>query len=525
MWLSIRLPQLPLESLCLPAADSAASSGKTLALHQQFADPAKAQAVVENNRVICLNAFARQQGIRVGQTLTSAYALCDDIQLFARHPAQELQKLTSLATVIYHYSPNVVIDDRGLLLIEIARSLKLYQGLEKLIALLGEDLKQEQVEFQLAIGHTATSAEILSYQDLDYSLSCWQSPRQTIDTNLLSSRIAELPVELIDLSPKVIEKIRSVGLTHIGELQALPCSAIRKRFGKALSDYLLKLHGQLADPRDYFMPAETFYQKLDFIDVIQNRQGLLFPIKRLTQALCRFLTVKQKNCQCLRWELFDSDKNVIGFDVLLTESLINDKVYIELTQLNLERYSLHAPIEAIALTANKLNDLIAINQQLFEQAADFKQSTAFINKIRARLGNGSCYTLEQKAEHVPELACRQVADIKANDYAISRYQNLQPGDQVSVDQLSFDENLSVDNQTLTRPSWLLEQPQRIHFNQTKLIWQGELKIVSAQERITSYWWKKKVARDYYLAEHDDGTLYWVFYDQLRQQWFLHGVYS
>ena len=519
MWLSIRLPQLPLESLCLLPSESSYPDSKRSASQRQFIEQSNALAVVENNRIICINTIAKKQGVRVGQSITSAYALCDDIQIFNRNVPQELQKLTSLAMVIYGYSPNVVIDDRGLLLIEIAASLKLYKGLNNLIALLGESLNQEQVEYQLAIGHTPACAEILSNKELNYSLPCWQESKQTIDNSMLKLRLAKLPIGFMSVPQKTIEKIRSVGLTHIGELQQLPGSAIRKRFGKQLCDYLYKLDGQLVDPKSYFVPAETFYQKLDFIDVIQHRQGLLFPIKRLVQSLCRFLTVKQMNCQCLRWELFDSDKNVIGFDVLLTDSLINDKIYIELTQLNLERYSLHAPIEAISLTVNKLGELTAINQQLFEQAADFKQSTTFINKIRARLGNKSCYTLTQKDEHVPELACRQIAEINTNYDIKSGYQNLRSGDQLDTDQVYSEKAV------LTRPSWLLEQPQPIHFNQRKLIWQGELKIVSAQERLTSYWWKKKVARDYYLAEHDNGTLYWVFYDQLRQQWFLHGVYS
>ena len=81
------------------------------------------------------------------------------------------------------------------------------------------------------------------------------------------------------------------------------------------------------------------------------------------------------------------------------------------------------------------------------------------------------------------------------------------------------------NQQTSRPAWLFEKPKAIRFNQRKLLWQGELQIISSQEKITSYWWKKNVARDYFLAEHEDGTIYWVFFDQVKKQWFLHGVYG
>jgi len=505
MWLSIYLPQLPLETLYRSQTVFFTAEHKH-----------KPQAIIENNLIVCANSSAIEQGVKINQSISSAYALCHDIIIHERNLPQERQQLNALALSLYHFSPNIVVEPKGLLLIEIAHSLKLYKGLQNLIATLTQELQQEAITFQLAIGHNPKSAEILSHKDLDYSLACWNLDTEQIDRNMLELKLAELPVELMLLPARRIQQIRSVGIKQLGQLKNIPDSAIRKRFGQQTSDYLLQLYSRKADPKDYFVPPESFQQKLEFIDVVHHRQGMLFPIKRLVQMLCRFLTVKQKNCQCLHWELWDTESNVIGFDVLISDSQISDRTFIELTQLNLERYTLHAPIEAIALTADKLTELNATNRQLFEQTETFKQSTAFVNKIRAKLGNESCYSLAQRDEHVPELAYQQVTEIS---HTVNGNPKASREDQHEYDKSGF------DNGSTTRPSWLLETPKPIHFNQRKLLWQGELQIISAQERITSYWWKKKVARDYFLAEHEDGTLYWVFYDQLQQQWFLHGVYS
>jgi len=278
-------------------------------------------------------------------------------------------------------------------------------------------------------------------------------------------------------------------------------SSITKRFGKNTSDYLLKLSGELADPKDYYVPDDFFEQKLDFINVVHHREGLLFPIKRLLKTLCRFLTIKQKNSQCLHWMLFDSEKNSIGFDVLIADSQIDEHVFFDLTQLNLERYTLHAPIEAISLKVVQLVDLSTRNEELFESNDAFENKTNFINKIRAKLGSESCAMLHEKTEHLPELSFELQDNFTGG--------NLQ--------------NESKDN--LTKPSWLLEKPCKIQYNLNRLIWQGELKIISHQERITNYWWQKKVARDYFLAEHDNGIIYWVFFEKLKKQWFVHGIYS
>lgn len=489
MWLSIHFPQLSLEALCF---------------HQQKAAQ-KPLAIIENNQIICANQIAFHQGIQVNQSRSSAYAICHQLDILERNHTQEQLLLDHVALLIYQYSPHISIESTGTLLVEIAQSLKLYNGLKALLKNLKQHLDQEELTYQLAIGHTPKCAEILSRSQTGEATECWQNKRQKINTLQLEKKLASLSVNLIPFSQKTIKKIQSVGIKKISELKIIDNKEVKIRFGEIVSQYLLKLYGKQPDPKDYFTPKEYFFQKIDFTDVIIHRQGLLFSIKRLIDHLTRFLTLKQKCCQELYWELFDSEKNTIGFTVLLSNSQCNIKTYIELTQLNLERYTLHAPIEGISLTVNKLNNLNIQNQSLFDDNTTFKQQTDFIHKIQAKLGVQSCYQLQQKNEHIPELA----------------YQKKQP----FLNHKENKTNTLQRQQSLMRPSWLLEKPEPIAFNQQKLIWQGELKIISSQERITHHWWKKKVARDYFIAEHDSGTLYWVFFDLIRKRWFLHGIYS
>jgi len=491
MWLSIRLAQLPLEALETSISEIP-------------------QAVIENNQIICTNEAANKRGIKLNQSISTAYALCDEIQLFERNLLQEKQHLTSLALLAYTYSQCVTIENSQLLLLEVGNSLKLYSTLENLLDLIKQDLNKEEVSYQLGVSNTPKSAELLSYLPFNKSSLYWQQKKQLLDMVIIQQQLSPFPISLLNLPNKTINQIQSVGIKNLGELKRLPYGAISKRFGQEVSKYLSMVDGDLADPKNYFVPEEIFSQKLEFVDVVHHRQGLLFPIKRLLKVLCRFLTVKQKISQSLHWELFDSEKNSIGFDVLLSDSLLNEKVYLELTQLNLERYNLHAPIEAISLTVDKLTPLATQTKTLFEESGGFKQNTDFINKIRAKLGNASCTFLRKKTEHLPELAEQQFTEIKVPS---SRSEETMDSSK-----------LCPDNKQI-RPSWLLESPCPIHYNKNRLVWRGELKIISYQERITNYWWKKKVARDYFLAEHDNGIIYWVFFEKINKQWFIHGIYS
>ncbi|MGX5173908.1 Y-family DNA polymerase [Aliikangiella sp. IMCC44653] len=504
MWLAITLPHLAIES-CL------VESG----LLQDKQQPA---AVIENNRILNINLAAKNAGIKVSQTVSSALALCDKVQLLPRNPSQEQQRINQLALMLYQFSSAIVLQTQGIVLIEIARSLKLYKGLNPLLNKITSCLTDENLSYKMAIGQTPKAALLLTQHSLEYSKQLWQEETQSI--NLVQQKailekqaITSLCYETHFNHNQAVKKILSVGLKSIGDLNRLPYAEINQRFGVEVTQYLQQLFGKLSDPQVYFKPAEFFDQKLDFIDVVHHKEGLSFPIKRLLKYLCRFLILKQRNAQCLHWQLTDISKNTIGFDVLISDSKVNLNTYLELTRLNLERYSLHAPVESIRLRVEKLHELNVIPDSLFSEHTQFNQSLHFINKIQAKLGKESCYQLSIKNEHVPELSYQTVS---TTEY------------QPSANKLASNSTNQINEKSEKfkfRPNWLLETPRPIGYNQRKLLWHGELNIISSQEKITHYWWKQKVARDYYLAEHENGSLYWVFYDQIKSQWFLHGIYS
>ncbi len=490
MWLSIRLPQLPLEAIQTESFQTKSEQDRNQ----------RAIAVIEDNRILCVNQSAQLQGVQIGQTITNAFALCETIQLYQRKPQQEQQLLKSLAILVYPISSSVIIESQGNLILEIARSLKLYKGLNNLLNLVKKILDDESTNYQLAIGHTPTSAEILSYMPLAYSMQAISKAEQ-VNTDKLHNLLCKLSIQSMLLDEKIIQKFQSVGFKNIESLKKLPHSSLQKRFGKKTLDYLLKLFNQQADPRDYFRPDENFYQHLEFNEVIHHRQGLLFPIKRLLKSLVNFLHLQQKNAQCLEWKLFDSSKNSLCFKVVFSNSQINLKNYFELTQLNLEQHQLKEPIEAIALTANQLSPLKIETQELFEQAGAFKQDSHFINKIRAKLGSSSCLKIAQSSSHLPE----QASVVTLNPTPLTAEK--------------------TTRQQTHQPTWLLESPKPIRLVNQQLVLNGKLTIVSSPQKIASNWWSNCEARDYYIAEHENGSVYWIFFDQIKRLWFLQGIYA
>ena len=42
-------------------------------------------------------------------------------------------------------------------------------------------------------------------------------------------------------------------------------------------------------------------------------------------------------------------------------------------------------------------------------------------------------------------------------------------------------------------------------------------------RVAGGWWRRRVERDYYFVENEQGQILWVYYDRPRRCWVLHGT--
>ena len=524
MWLCIRFPLLPLESLLrsLPTKQSMLSEVMTEhrssdAFNHSSSDTLKYPiAVSENNKIICCNQAAYQQGIREQQSLSTSYTLVDELKLIERRVAQEQQMLQNLAITLSTFSPTLHLCPPQCVQLEIGRSLKLFNGLNQLIQSIEDTLNPLAITFQWAIALTPKMAEVFSLNQQQVSHTCWQPDSQTISRSQCLALLRKLPINQLFLAPEIKERITSLGIKYTGELLTLPLASLRKRLGSEATQYIQQLIGKLSDnPKDFQLPTE-FIRDLEFIDVIHSREALLFPIQRLLNELCYFLRLQQKHTQLLHWILRDSYHVSTEFTVQLAEPDSDPKVSFEITRLKLDHITLTGPIEALSLKVTHFSDINAQSGSLFLQSEDFNDSLKFVSKIRAHLGDGSCYWLQQEPEVIPELAQKTYSQNQiTSDILNSSTKALIKGKKPEM----------VVMESNPRPAWLFETPQKIGHLKEQLFWNGRLSIISQEERITGYWWKKPVHRDYFIAQHTSGSFYWIFFDHQKEQWFVHGIYS
>lgn len=76
-----------------------------------------------------------------------------------------------------------------------------------------------------------------------------------------------------------------------------------------------------------------------------------------------------------------------------------------------------------------------------------------------------------------------------------------------------------------RPFWLFPEPRAVRIIEGRLWWQGAFTLLTRPERISLPWWEDGDTRDYYVARHDNGGHYWLYFSRAQQAWFCQGLFG
>ncbi len=474
LWLSLHLPQLPLEiftrglECCGPAA--VAEGGRQ-----------RAQVCVANRA-------AQKLGVHPGLSVGAAQAL-GELQVFQRDPHKEAAALAGLATWAGQWTSNVSLEPDGLLL-EIAGSLKLFGGAERLREKVRRGVRGLGYRAMLAAAPTPLGASLLARAG---------EAGVVADHAQLAERLAQLPITLLDPECAHADMLAAMGIATLGDYLALPRAGLKRRFGAALLDQLDRALGRTPDPRKYFEPPAQFSARLELPAEVHDTSALLFAARRLINELEGFLRGRGAGVQQFHLDLLHAGRPATRVTVGLVSASRDGQRLLDLLRERLERVTLPQPVREIVLVAEGVTPYRVRNLDLFPDAQEEAENAApFIERLRARLGDGMVHSLECVADHRPELA------MKASE----------PGAAYQVGAPS-------------RPLWLLPQPRPLQCRHGVPQLGVPLILRQGPERIESGWWDgRPVARDYFVAEAVGGPRYWVYREAAEaEKWFLHGIFA
>lgn len=354
----------------------------------------------------------------------------------------------------------------------------------------------------------------------------------------LAALLGAAPVALLASAGPHLETLQGMGVHCLADLAALPRSGLARRFGTALLSELDRLHGRLPDPRLPLPVPPAFDSTLELqaradttAQVLTGAQVLLGRLLAWAQGrqvrLCAFVLRMRHDrhrgstppATVLRIELAEPSLDPAHLHLLLRERL--------------GRCVLAAPTLMLALHCHEVTTGAPPNAELFptRQGAD-EGLAQLLERLRARLGDAAVHRLLPLADHRPERAQCPVPARGAVQPPLAG-----PG-AAPVPATALPSHLP-----LSRPVWLLAEPLplRVAVHERLPRYRGRvLRLLSGPERIETGWWDNQpVARDYYVAADEDGTLLWIWRERLpvhggegrergaaaSRPWFLHGLFA
>ena len=476
LWLALHLPYLPLEVFRRGTPGVAAGSPGS----------ADAMAVCAGSRVLLPDAAALRQGLRPGMALSAARALVPDLLALPRDTALESSTLEGLALWAGQFSPMCSLAPPDGLLLEVGGCLRLFGGLDALLARVRAGLPALGFDAVAACAPTPGGARLLARCGLE---TC--AP----DLDTLAVQVSRLPLEALEVAPAVLEGLQNLGVRTLGECLNLPRDGLARRFGRELPDQLDRALGRQPDPQPPFVPPVRFSSRLVLPVPVPSVEPLLFGTRRLAEELSGFLASRQAGAAALRLSLVHESGPATEVDLSLTMPSRDAAHLVALLRERLSRLCLRAPVEAVVLSCDRSLQLAPRHFSLFAGSEDGAVPRAeLVERLRARLGREAVHGLVLVPEHRPELAFREA----------------EPGTPCPPPPAG------------RRPLWLLAEPKPVAV--------AGLQLLEGPERIETGWWDgPEVRRDYHVASTADGARVWVYLEHGTGdgpgRWFLHGLFA
>ncbi len=471
LWLSLYLPQLPLEVYTRAHAGSV---------------PLAVYETREQRRwVRNCNSAARARGIKAGMGLNAALSICHELRARGRDTGAEHQALEGIAQWAGQFTPLISLRPPRAVLLEIEGSLKLFGGVEALRSSVAAGLRALGYQARTAVAPTPLGAWLL----------CRAGRESLIQSrDELARQLSDLPVEALDGHAVDIPALRGMGLRRIGECLRLPRQGLARRLGPALLQNLDRALGHCPDPRTPYEPPVRFEHHLHLPREAGDAENLLFAAHRLLLELAGFLRARGQGALGFELLLEYSKRPRGSLGLNLVHPSRDAAHMLSLLRERLAHEALPDTVQAIGLRTRALSALAHCDGDLFNAGtAEETQWPQLLERLYSRLGTEAVQGLRLHADHRPEYAWRYC----------------KPGE------------CAKTGAAPPRPLWLLETPRPLKGLD------AVRRLLAGPERIESGWWDERIVlRDYFVAEGPNRERLWIFRERREpHQWFLHGVFA
>jgi protein ImuB len=427
-------------------------------LRQGFGLPGTPFAVVGEERnaqvLVSLSAEAEAAGLRHGQPLRDARAMCPELQTRLRNRQTDAGFLSVLARWAGKFSPWVAEEAPDALVIDLTGCAHLFGGEEELMQTALADCSDLGLTVHAGIADTVgtawalarfaggASASVRSGDDIAQEARATRSraakrrhwerggpapspgaaavhagriapPGQT------RQALAGLPVRALRLDEDTVATLARLGLRQIGDLAGQPRAALARRFGRHLVQRLDQALGVEPEPVNPARSRAHFAVRLTLPEPIGLESDIAAALDRLLPPLAGKLRAAGRGARRVRLEWHRSDHTMGWTEVGLARPSADPERIRPLLAMKTGDIEAGFGIDVIRLAAVVTEPVHARQHQGHAEAAarGVERLNArvdlddLLGRIGARLGLEVITRLHPAESHIPEKTAKPVAAV------------------------------------------------------------------------------------------------------------------
>ncbi len=474
-------------------------------------------------RITAISKAAAGHGVKVGQPLNDARAICPQLASYPADSRADMEGLKSLAQWCDRYSPSVSLIAPDSIAIDTTGCAHLFGGEAALLQDVMRRLQWMKLTVRTGLAETLAAARAIAlFADIN------AIGDRIVPHGQIAAATNDLPVEALDLCFDIVVLLRRLGLKTIGAVAAVPRHALARRFQskQAAGDVCLRLdhlYGRRGQAFQPLKPAPLYRARMGCNDPILDIVSLEYGLGYLLNDLVRQLEGDGVGVRTLTLTACRVDGSTRAVQAGLSRPNRNPSHLQRLLKERLEQIDPGEGIDTLILSADAVQ-VFDPRQKNLDGTSTLKseETSVLIDRLANRLGAKNVYRTIPVESHIPERAQKPVA---VNDRTVWLEHSIKPD----------------------RPFRLLARPETISAiaevpdgPPLQFIWRRIIRrVVHARgpERIAPEWWLQGAAddevRDYYEVEDTQGHRYWLYRAGLYQDpvrkgpplWFMHGLFA
>jgi protein ImuB len=495
--------------------------------------------------VVAANPAAFAAGIQLGMTKAQVTQFAR-VQICMRSEAQEQAAHAALLDAAWSVSPRVEDTAPDTVVLD----------LDGLASLLGSD---ENIARELArrVAAIGLAARVAVAANIEVAIHAARGfPGITIiPAGEERRRLGALPVGILTTEIETLEILERWGVETLQALAALPVLQLSERLGQEGVRLNELARGVRQRSLVLAQASSHFEEEMELDDAVEELEPLSFLLGRLLDQLCARLEARALAVRAvrIRFELqpsFEKDFQALQEDLrtkpgvkqyekvlTLPVPMRNAKTLLKLLRLQLQGDPPAAPIQKIYMTTDAAAPRVSQNGLFVPCGPDPEKLEVTIARLGKLVGEGNLGCAELLDSHRPE-------SFRMTRFVVASEQNKRRGKSEPKVKGHSDARATVTGLRVMRPAQAVrvelrdEQPVRVYLRGMR----GEVVAASGPWRSSGDWWQEDAWQQgewdlaiAFPAAQKEGEqkhserrhpgLYRIYYDALRQGWFVRGEYD